>query len=59
MAFLQNLSIRCDEQGCTSVAKVRLFDWRNEDIGKFCRKCGRHKLDSRQKFEDKHPLLKR
>lgn len=59
MAYLIEIILGCDTLGCKSRAVVTLKDWRNEERGRYCRKCGKAQLAKRQKFEDENPSLRK
>ena len=58
MAYLVDIQTQCDTSGRSGRAAVELLDWRNESRGRFCRKCGRRKLNERNRFEKANPGAK-
>ena len=48
MAYLKELVQQCR---CGKRAVVALYSWRNEEEGRFCRKCGKTALVRRQEIE--------
>ena len=54
MAYLNKLSIKCNDYTCRSAATVQLVDWINERRGRYCARHGKAALRERQAFEDTH-----
>lgn len=58
MAYLIDIGVDCDAPGCSSLAIVELYDWRNESRGRFCRRHGKQKLRERERFEKTNPDMR-
>lgn len=52
MAFLREITERCNGTACTAAATVELYDCRNARRGMYCRKCGARRLKALQAQED-------
>lgn len=55
MAYLLEISIKC-EYCHVGLARVALYDYRNELRGRYCKKCGKRILKEREKYERENPI---
>ena len=55
MAHLRPIDLPC--QLCTKLARVRLLNRFNNEIGRYCAPCGKRKLKEQQANEDKETTL--